>query len=89
MMRDLTRELIDFIQRSPSCYHVVENIAGQLKDAGFTELNEGEKWNLEQGGCYFVRRNLSTVLAFKIPTGEIRGFQIAASHSDSPTFKIK
>ena len=88
-MGDLTKELIDFIHRSPSCYHVVENIAQQLQERGFSELNEGEKWALEPGGQYFVRRNLSTVLAFKIPRGEIRGFQIAASHSDSPTFKIK
>lgn len=88
-MGDLTKELIDFIHRSPSCYHVVENIAQQLLEQGFSELNEGEKWTLAPGGQYFVRRNLSTVLAFKIPQGEIRGFQIAASHSDSPTFKIK
>lgn len=88
-MQDLTRELIDFIHSSPSCYHVVDNIARELTQNGFSELCEGEKWRLEPGGKYFVRRNLSTVIAFKIPKGEIRGFQIAASHSDSPTFKIK
>ncbi len=88
-MNTLTKELIDFIYKSPSCYHVVENIAQELLEKGFTELNEGTKWNLQKGGHYFVRRNLSTIMAFKIPEGDIRGFQIAASHSDSPTFKIK
>lgn len=88
-MRDYTKELIEFIHNSPSCYHVVENIAKQLTENGFAELREGEKWNLKKGGNYYVRRNLSTVIAFKVPQEEICGFQIAASHSDSPTFKIK
>lgn len=85
----LSNELLDFIQKSPSCYHAVENLAQALCDAGFSELSEGEPWRLQRGGRYFVRRNLSSLLAFKIPEGEIKGFQIAASHSDSPTFKIK
>ena len=88
-MRDYSKELIEFIQKSPSCYHVVENIAQTLCRQGFQELSEGERWQLSKGGSYFVRRNLSTILAFRIPEGEVRGFQIAASHSDSPTFKIK
>ena len=88
-MRDYAKELIDFIHRSPSCYHVVENIAEELKEQGFSELYEGTRWGLAKGGKYFVRRNLSSILAFKVPEGEIRGFQIAASHSDSPTFKLK
>lgn len=88
-MRDISRELIEFIQKSPSCYHAVENIARQLKDHGFTELREGEKWRLAKGGQYFVRRNLSTILAFKLPQEAFCGVQITAAHSDSPTFKIK
>ena len=85
----LSNELLDFIQKSPSCYHAVENLAQTLCDTGFLELSEGAPWRLQRGGRYFIRRNLSSLLAFKIPEGEIRGFQIAASHSDSPTFKIK
>ena len=85
----LSNELLDFIQKSPSCYHAVENLAQTLCDTGFLELSEGAPWRLQRGGRYFIRRNLSSLLAFKIPEGEIRGFQIAAAHSDSPTFKIK
>ena len=85
----LSNELLDFIQKSPSCYHAVENLAQTLCDTGFLELSEGAPWRLQRGGRYFIRRNLSSLLAFKIPEGEIRGFQIAASYSDSPTFKIK
>ena len=88
-MNEINQELLSFIQNSPSCYHAVENIARELTANGFTELSEGEGWKLAPGGQYFVRRNLSTILAFKVPTGELKGVQIAASHSDSPTFKLK
>ncbi len=88
-MNEINQELLSFIQRSPSCYHAVANIAGELEAHGFTELSEGNAWTLVPGGKYFVRRNLSTLLAFKVPTEELMGVQIAASHSDSPTFKLK
>ena len=88
-MSDLSRELIAYIQRSPSCYHAVENIGEILREHGFEELREGQKWSLAPGGAYFVRRNLSSLLAFRVPAAELKGFQIAASHCDSPTFKIK
>ena len=35
-----TQELIDFIKKSPSCYHVVHNIAAELEEAGYEQLNE-------------------------------------------------
>ena len=28
-----TQELIDFIKKSPSCYHVIHNIAAELEEA--------------------------------------------------------
>lgn len=88
-MNDLTRELLSFIEHSPSCYHAVDNIARELTSHGFSELTEGADWTLARGGCYFVRRNLSSILAFKVPEGMLKGVQIAASHSDSPSFKLK
>lgn len=36
-----------------------------------------------------MTRNLSSVIAFKVPTKDFKSFHIVASHSDSPTFKIK
>ena len=60
-----------------------------LTAAGFTEVKEEESWELKAGGRYFVTRNQSSVIAFKIPGKDFKGFQIMASHSDSPTFKIK
>ena len=85
-----TANLLKFIEKSPSCFHAVENIAAELSDLGYTELFEGENWNLAYGGKYYVTRNRSSVIAFAIPeTAASPKFMIVASHSDSPTFKVK
>lgn len=56
---------------------------------GCTELHEEEKWELQKSHSYFVTRNASSVIAFTIPEHTDTGYRIMASHSDSPTFKIK
>ncbi|MDD3278513.1 MAG: M18 family aminopeptidase [Lachnospiraceae bacterium] len=84
-----TRALCDFIEKSPSCYHAAANLTELLKGAGFEELSEGKKWNLKPGGAYYVSRNASALIAFKIPRQDYIGFNIISSHSDSPSFKIK
>lgn len=78
-----------FIEKSVSCYHAVSNTEELLKVAGFTELEEKEEWKIIGGGNYYVKRNGSSLIAFRIPVKEIRGFHIVASHSDSPCFKLK
>lgn len=86
-------ELLHFIEKSPSTFHVVENMAEELEGCGYQRLYEEELWKLEAEGKYFVTRNDSALIAFAIPsqteTGKRGGFLITASHSDSPTFKIK
>ena len=86
---ETAKELLAFLQNSPSCFHAVKNITDMLTAAGFTEVKEEECWELKAGGRYFVTRNQSSVIAFKVPGKDFKGFQIMASHSDSPTFKIK
>ncbi len=82
------RKLINFISTSPSKFHAVANIARRLLHDGYTELKESEDWALEVGGKYFVTRNRSSIIAFKIGSNP-KGFNVMASHSDSPTFKLK
>ncbi len=89
-MKNCANEMLSFIKASPSCFHAVENITKTLKDKGYTELFEGENWDIVRGGKYFVTRNGSSAIAFAVPQKcDTPKFMVVASHSDSPTFKIK
>ncbi len=88
-LKDTTRQLMAFLENSPTSFHAVENMANRLENEGFTRLNEGQCWQIEAGGRYFVTRNMSSLIAFKVPGKDFSGFQIMTSHSDSPTFKLK
>ena len=82
-------KLIDFIKQSPSSFHAVETVARRLEAEGYISLPECAAWTILPGGKYYVTRNQSSVIAFTVPTAAPRGFMMCASHSDSPTFKIK
>ena len=86
---DTARGLATFLESSPSCFHAVANMRDELLKNGFTELLENQKWQLRPSGKYFATRNSSALIAFTIPGEDFRAFRIIASHSDSPSFKIK
>ena len=88
-MNDKIQALMDFLDASHSVYHTVEYISKILDREGYTRLPEGDDWTLEDGGKYYITRNMSTVIAFRIPHGEPAGFLLSASHSARPSFKIK
>ena len=83
------QDLLNFLNRSPSRYHAVDNLCGELEAAGYVRLYEGQCQPIVPGGKYFVTRGGSALLAFRIPRADFTGFMISASHSDSPTFRIK
>ena len=89
MEQEITRRLLAFLDASPSCYHAAANVSEALLQAGYARLYEGEPWQLTEGGRYFVLRGGASVIAFRIPRRDFRGFMIAAGHSDSPTFKVR
>ena len=88
-LKNITKRLLTFLENSPTSYHAVENMAARLRGEGFEELKEADCWSIEAGGRYFVTRNMSSLIAFRVPGKDFTGFQIISSHSDSPTFKIK
>lgn len=90
-VKSFAREVIEFIDDSPSTYHVVKNCSVILEENGFERLSPKEKWNLKKGGKYFLKRSNSTIIAFTLGR-EInlkKGFKIFGSHTDSPCFRIK
>lgn len=83
-------KILSMLSTSYSTFHVVENIKKELIHAGFISLEEKENYHLELGKNYFVTRNDTSIIAFKLPeTLTDLHMQISATHNDSPTFKIK
>ena len=81
--------LINFIEKSPTAFHAVASCAEMLDSQGYSRLFEGDEWNLEAGKGYYITRNQSSVIAFRVPKEKPRNFMVAASHTDSPMFKVK
>jgi len=88
MRRDI---FLDFINKTPNAYCCVSNVKEMLEREGFEELFENEVWNnLKSDGKYYVSRNDASIIAFKMTDVKQNiGFNITASHTDSPSFKIK
>ena len=83
------QKLMTYLDNSVTCYQAIEEACRQLEENGFKRLSEKKVWKLEPGGAYYVTRNDSSLIAFRVPHGEIKGFHIYAAHSDSPAFKVK
>ncbi len=88
-MNESIESLREFLDASPTVYHVQANVMNTLKEAGYTQLHEWEDWTLDPGGKYYLTRGGTSVIAFRVPTGKPKGFLISASHADRPTFKVK
>ncbi len=89
MEQNWNEKLLAFIAASPTAFHACSNLAGRLEAEGYTELREQDAWPICPGGRYFVRRNGSALIAFRIPEEGVRSFLMMAAHADSPSFKIK
>ena len=85
----MNEKLFDYIAVCPTAFHTCAHSADMLRESGYTELCEAQRWEIVPGGKYFVTRNGSSLIAFRVPAGEIAGFMMTAAHGDSPAFKIK
>lgn len=85
------KDLINFIDQSPSAFHATKNVENKLIKEGFKKLNLQDKWNLEKGGKYYTVKNNSAIIGFEIGKGELEedGFKLIGAHTDAPSFKIK
>jgi aspartyl aminopeptidase len=82
-------QLGDFVQAAPSPFHAVAESVRLLRDAGFTEVAEADRWSLRSGGRFLVRDG--TVIAWWEPAeaSATTPFRVVGAHTDSPTFKLK
>ena len=79
---------MNFILMSPSPFHAVATATTELEALGFRPLDEKKPFSLKRGGSYYIKRNSSALIAFKIPS-TFDGFHIVSAHTDSPCLKIK
>jgi len=82
-------KFIEMINNSVSPFHAVSVISEELEKNQFMGLNEAENFNIKESSNYYCVRNDGSIIAFKMPNNEVKEFKIVASHTDSPTFKIK
>lgn len=87
----LARDLLEFIDRSPSPWHAVESLRSRLDEAGFESLDETRSWSLTPGNRYYVIRDGSSIILFTAGEGALveNGFRIVGAHTDSPGLRIK
>ena len=82
-------ELFRFLDAGVSAFHSTAAASAILEAEGYVNCPESAAWELTPGGKYYTTRNGSAVLAWRMPKGELTGWHTAASHSDSPTWRIK
>lgn len=84
---------IDFVNASPTPYHVVDTVKNKLVQNGFTELSERSNWAglVQRNKKYFVTRNTSSLIAFTVGGKYLPGdgFAMVGGHTDSPVLRIK
>lgn len=89
--RRQAQDLLDFIDTSPSPWHAVHTCEQRLQAAGFSRLEESERWTLKPGGQHYVVRGGSSIIAFIVGSEAMAGsgLRIIGAHTDSPGLRIK
>jgi len=81
-------KLIEFLHKSSTSYHAVQNAKSLLEANGFCKLLETDDWILSEGGKYYVTRG-GAIVAFTVGSLNDFSYKIVASHTDSPALKLK
>lgn len=90
MPHDPTLErLLEFLQRSPTPWHAVANMAKRLERAGFRRLDETQPWQLEPGERVYVARNDASLVALQLPDDRLQALRMIGAHTDSPGLRLK
>ena len=83
---------LSFLNKSVTPFHAVESCEALLKDAGFVELFESQRFRVQPKGKFYIKKNESSIFAFAIG-GAFNpleaGFSIVVAHTDSPCLRLK
>lgn len=78
--------LCEFIDASPSPFHVCETVASRLRDAGYSELFEADEWPTQ--GRFFVVR-AGSLVAWQADGAAATPYRVVGGHTDSPNLRVK
>jgi len=81
------RGLCEFIDASPSPFHVCATVAERLRAAGYSELAETDRWSDAAIGRFFTIR-AGSLIAWNASGGH-QPFRIIGAHTDSPNLRVK
>jgi aspartyl aminopeptidase len=87
---DVLRDLLRFLDASPTPFHAARETGARLEAAGFQKLDEREPFQLDPGARAYVVRGGSLV-AFAVgnePPAKA-GFVAIGAHTDSPNLRLK
>ena len=90
-MKNYAKELLVFIDNSPTAFHAVKTIEDELLSSNFIQLLENKSWEIEANKKYYVKRDDASIITFITPKKitENSLFKIIGAHTDSPCLKIK
>lgn len=90
-MNTVIKDFVSFLDESRSRFHASVAIQSRLEAAGFVQLPENKAFKLKKHGKYYIRRQETAIIAFVIGSDALSsaGFNLAASHIDSPSLKLK
>lgn len=90
-MSEAARDLLAFIQASPTPFHAVAEATRRLAAVGFSAMGPGEVWSLGPGDRRWIQRDGGTLIAFEVgsePPARA-GFRVVATHTDSPNLRLR
>ena len=86
----MINEMFDFLDNGRTSFNATDWLSEQFRKLGFIELYENQVFELKKGENYFLNRNGSSLIAFKVGQEiEKPAMHITAAHSDCPGFKLK
>jgi aspartyl aminopeptidase len=86
---DAARDLLTFINASPSAFHACATAAARLDAAGFSRVVETDAWPVGTNRAYIVRDG--SLVAWSVPAAATAStpFRIIGAHTDSPNLRVK
>ena len=85
------KDLLDYIDASPTPFLAVSHAVARLEDNGYQALDASEPWSTASGDKVYITRGGGSVAAFHLGTAppSEAGFHLIGAHTDSPNLRVK